>query len=119
MRVYVASKATHAEMWRTWRAVMAEHGITVVSTWIDEDETGSMADLWTRCIDEAADADVLIAWYSPGEEWKGAFIEIGAALAGGADVYVCGNPPGSWKNHPNVTMAENPDDALLDAGAFW
>lgn len=120
--VYVASKSEHGPAWQDLRAVWREGAgfdrpVEVISTWIDESGAGmssDLGDLWRRCIAEASSADLLIAWYQPGETWKGAYIEIGAALANGKPVYVCGNPPGSWKAHPLVTLASSPDDAIAD-----
>jgi hypothetical protein len=113
---------TEAPMWQEFRSAWDTLPVQVVSTWIDESgegETDDLSDLWRRCIAEAKSADVVIAYHQAGEEWKGAFIEIGAALASGAHVYVIGRPPGSWINHPNVTIASDPDDAINDflAGA--
>ena len=100
-RVYIASKTKHAALWRSLRKTMG-----FISTWIDEageGETSDFADLWRRCIEEARTADALVAYHEPGDVWKGAFVEIGAALAAGVPVYVIGDPPGSWPNHPLVT----------------
>ena len=103
--IYVASKAEHGPMWRAARTHLAMFGGFIISTWIDESDPGesvSMTDLWVRCIEEASRADCVLAFHKPGEQWKGAFVEIGAALAHGKLVFVSGNPPGSWVNHPNV-----------------
>lgn len=111
MNVYVASKAKHAAMWRGLRAA----GLNITSTWIDEageGESDSSASLWRRCIDEARRADAVIAYFEDGEEWKGAFVEIGAALAHDAYVYVVGDPPGSWRNHPLVVNVDSIAEAI-------
>lgn len=103
-RVYVASKAKYGPMWQRARQDYADK-LDVISTWIDESgegETEDFASLWNRCIHEAGAADFLIAYHEQGEEWKGAFIEIGAALAHRTRVLVVGNPPGSWVHHPFV-----------------
>jgi hypothetical protein len=113
--IYVASKSKHGVMWRHLRA----DGIPIASTWIDEWEQGAsddLADLWVRCIGEVGLADALIAYHEPGDKWKGAFIEIGAALANGIPVYVVGDPPGSWVNHPLVHRCRSVGDALQEAG---
>lgn len=109
--VYVASKSVHGPAWRMWRDIWRRElpHVRIVSTWIDESGEGEpddMADLWTRSINEASSAHLVIAYHGPGEEWKGAFLEIGAALAHGADVLVLGDPPGSWKNHPRVQVMD-------------
>lgn len=118
MNIYVASKSHHWEFWQTLRAHLRfPHRIT--STWIDEGAPGAssdLADLWRRCIAEASDADALIALHRGGEEWKGAFVEIGAALAHGKPVIVIGDPPGSWVNHPLVGRARTIREALAAIG---
>lgn len=43
-------------------------------------------DLWQRCLREATNADVLLVYMEPGETLKGAWIEVGAALAAGVPV---------------------------------
>lgn len=116
-RVYVASKSCHGPEWVTlrdaWRTLAAP--VEIISTWIDEageGETQSWTALWGRCIREAMTCDLLIAKHYPGEEWKGAFVEIGAALAFGRPVYVIGDPPGSWVHHRLVHPATDVIDAL-------
>ena len=109
--IYLASKSIHAPMWKQWR----DQGYNIISTWIDEagdGESESMEDLWMRCIDESSRADYLIAYHEPGEIWKGAFVEIGAALASGKPVVVVGEPPGSWIDHPNVTVVSSVETAF-------
>ena len=105
-RVYVASKSEHGPMWQRWRRDLADHGVlNIISTWIDEsavDASDDLADLWVRCIGESNSADAVIAYHQRGEVWKGAFIEIGSALAAGTPVIVVGDPPGSWVEHPLV-----------------
>lgn len=116
--VYVASKSRYAGLWQDLRDEWKPLGFDIISTWIDEageGETADMADLWYRCIAEAQSADVLIAVHRDGDEWKGAFVEIGAALSFGIPVYVIGDPPGSWINHPHVRRA---DDVYAAAVAF-
>jgi hypothetical protein len=56
----------------------------------------------------------LAAGKHPDEVWKGALVEIGAALALGRPVYVIGLPPGSWVYHPLVRGAKDVIDALRD-----
>ena len=101
--IYVASKSIHASKWRVLRSV----GVPIISTWIDHGEDADMTALWCSCIDEARNATHVIAYYESDETWKGAFVEIGAALASGAQVWVIGDPPGSWVNHPLVGRAHD------------
>lgn len=114
MNVYVASKAKHGPMWIALKSEFSSLGLMINSTWINESGTGqsgSLPDLWMRCISEARKADALIAYHEDGDQWKGAFVEIGAALAHAVPVFVVGNPPGSWVNHPWVYRASSIMDA--------
>lgn len=114
--IYIASKTIHAERWRNYR----RDCIPIISTWIDEagvGESADLSDLWCRCIAEAMEADILVAYQAPGEVWKGAFIEIGAALAAQKPVLVVGpNAELSFAKHPLVkTGFEQVFDALMFA----
>lgn len=97
--IYVASKAVaHGPMWRARRAA----GWPIISTWIDESDEGATLDwpdLWGCCLAEAARAEVLIVYREPGEVLKGAFIEIGVALAMSPP-----SSPWAWK----ITRSPNP-----------
>ncbi len=119
--IYVASKAVHGARWRQLR-----NTYPIISTWIDEADDGttvSWLDLWQRCIYEASRSDLLIACHQPGEQWKGAYVEIGAALAVGTPVFVAGDPPGSWINHPLVTTSPRTTfddiDGLFEIAFDW
>ena len=96
--IYMASKSIHASKWRVLRSI----GVPIISTWIDRTNDVDMTDLWYSCIDEIQMATHVIAYYEYNETWKGAFVEIGAALANKTQVLVIGDPPGSWVNHPLV-----------------
>lgn len=115
--VYVASKAWYGLNWQDHRSAWEALGVTVNSSWIDEYEPGvtdDFAALWEKCVEEASSADLLIAVHHEDEVWKGAFLEIGCALSHGKPVYIVGSPPGTWVNHPLITLAESPDDAIYD-----
>lgn len=88
--IYVASKVAHAEMWRDLRAF---ERMPIISTWIDEagpGESADLSDLWRRCIEEASNAAALLILRRPDEVLKGAWVELGAALASGVPVYAVG-----------------------------
>jgi hypothetical protein len=88
--IYIASKTKHADRWRFLRDHVGE---PIISTWIDEagqGESGDLADLWRRCIDEASRARILILYREPEEVLKGGWIELGAALASGVTVFAVG-----------------------------
>ncbi len=110
--IYIASKTKYAYWWRRLR----DNGLPVVSTWIDEageGETASFQDLWQRCIEEVTSAACVILYAEPDDVLKGAFIEVGAALATGIPVYVVGRQPRwSWTAHPLATECKSIDDAI-------
>jgi hypothetical protein len=113
-RVYVASKSKYGRLWRERRDEWADR-LTITATWIDESEMGATedhADLWRRCVAEAAQADALVAVHHDGEAWKGAYVEIGAALAHGVPVFVVGEPPGSFVHHPLIARCDEVGEAL-------
>lgn len=88
--IYIASKTYHADRWRFLRDKVGE---PIVSTWIDEAGEGQTADfhdLWQRCLSEAANCGILIAYREKDEIFKGGWVEIGAALSAGVPVYAVG-----------------------------
>lgn len=107
--VYIASKASHGPRWQELRA----EGYPIVSTWIDESGVGATSDwsdLWRRCVSEAASASVLVAYRELGETLKGAWVEVGAALAAGKVVVLCGDfHEFSVRHHPNIQMRPDGD----------
>lgn len=118
--IYVASKVKHAPMWRKMRDRGGPDPFPICSTWIDEardKQSPSPADLWRRCVSEAANADAVIPYVEPGEVLKGALVEVGAALARGVPVFVVGEPDGSWASHPLVRRCASLDEAQAEAFA--
>jgi hypothetical protein len=109
--IYIASKSTHGARWRSLRAA----GVPIISTWIDEAEPGATSDwpdLWSRCVGEAACADALVVYREEGETLKGAWVEVGAALAAGRKVYAVGCDEFSVRHHPNFHVAGTLDQAI-------
>lgn len=89
MSIYIASKTRHADRWLAMRAA----GAPIISTWIDEAGEGASADLhdlWDRCITESKSCKTLIVYREPDDVLKGAWVEIGAALAAGVPVFAVG-----------------------------
>jgi len=126
--IYVASRASvpaRGEMWRSLRA----GGAPIISTWIDEDGEGQshdLGELWERILREVTSAERLILYVEPDDfPLKGAFIEVGMALAAGVPVFVVSpgvalearslRPLGSWALHPLVTLCQTMGDALHGA----
>lgn len=84
--VYTASKPHHAPMWRAIRAA----GLDIVATWIDFGDKSEVTDwtkLWVDCAAESALADVTLVYIEPGDELRGAYVEMGCALAAGKRVF--------------------------------
>jgi hypothetical protein len=110
--IYIASKTKHAKVWKAYR----DAGFPLASTWIDEagkGETENFADLWMRCVWEATNCAVLIAYREKDEVLKGAMIEIGCAIASGRLVLLCGDWEGfSFTAHPLVKIVENINNAF-------
>jgi len=83
--IYVASKTVHAPMWIRFRE-WANSGIfyKVISTWIDESgagETEDRSELAERCIKEIKKSDLVVVYRKNDEILKGAWVEVGIALA--------------------------------------
>src|SRR5947207_7375510 len=114
--VYPASKARHAPWWSALRAA----GLPIVASWVDWQGNAPgaepTADAWSRhwilCIDEAAAADVLLFYAGEGETACGALVELGAALASGAHVYVVSPYAWSVPHHPRCRTFATLADAV-------
>lgn len=110
--IYMASKAVaHGPRWQALR----EEGWPIISTWIDESETGATLDwpdLWERCISEAVSAEVCIVYMEPGEVLKGAWVEVGAALATGVHVIGVGIDAFSISKSGKIITAASLEEAL-------
>ena len=104
LKIYAASRTRHAPMWRRLRS----EGWPIISTWIDEAESGQTADraeLATRCIREASEAHITVVYGEQGEQLKGALIEMGAAMANGHPVVLVGeclSPTSVFLEHPEI-----------------
>jgi hypothetical protein len=104
--LYVASKARH---WPFWAALRSA-GINIISRWIDwpanltgvEPTQEQWSEHWTRCIREAASAEICIVLLRAGEQHAGALLEAGAALAAGRRVYMVDEIGFSFAHHPSV-----------------
>ncbi len=104
--VYVVSKVPYAGMWRALR----REGIPVISSWIDDglEFEIDFSEAWPRYLREASSARFVIVFSAPGDNpLKGGLVEVGAALASGADVFVVGEVPElrTVKHHPRVHVA--------------
>lgn len=113
--IYVASKTKHAHIWLRLRA----EGYPIISTWIDEagpGESKCLRDLWMRCVAEAASCKALLLYAEPEDALKGAWVEVGAALACDIPVFAVGiQGLYSVANHPRVICVASIEDALAYA----
>lgn len=112
MKIYTASKISHAQMWRQLRAEHPYHHFT--ASWPDlialnlESEKSPLVfrDAWEQNIREVLEADILLLYFHESERLEGALVEVGAALAAGKRVHIISSTPealGTWKHHPLVT----------------
>lgn len=117
--IYIASKTRHADRWRYLRDKVGE---PIISTWIDEagpGESTCLTDLWRRCIEEATRCELLIVYREPDDVLKGAWVEVGAALAVGTPVFAVGvGPEISVGRHALVTHFGDMKEAISAARAL-
>jgi hypothetical protein len=125
---YVASRASNLDRPRMWAQVRARHGYHFTSTWVDIALAGTaldLTDLWTDIAAEIAACDCLVLYVAPEDfPLKGAFVEVGMALALGKAVRVVApgvvldpvdcKPLGSWAKHPLVEFASTVEAAMAE-----
>ena len=99
------------------RTGVRAEGLPIISTWIDECEDGqttSWSQLYERCIREASVCAAFVLYVPMGDEPRGgAYMEMGAALAGHVPVYAFA--PGAPKHllaHPGVVLCDSLQSAL-------
>jgi hypothetical protein len=110
-RIYIASKTKHAPRWRELR----DAGAPIISTWIDEageGESKDLADLWNRCVSETKHATALVLYAEPSDALKGAWIELGVALAAGVPVFAVGIECFTVSHHHHITHCGSVDEAF-------
>lgn len=115
--IYIASKTVHAPRWRKLRAA----GLPITSTWIDEagaGESKDLFDLWRRCIGESGSCDLLILYREPEEVLKGAWIELGSALAKNKPVFAMGIEDFTIANHGGIRHYTDFETMLIEAVNF-
>lgn len=113
--IYIASKTKHAERWRFLRDKVGE---PIISTWIDEagpGESADLDDLWRRCIAEASSCELLIVYRETDEVLKGAWVEVGAALAVGTPVFAVGLDEFTIAKHKRLTHFPDMKSAIAAA----
>jgi hypothetical protein len=88
-----------------------------VSTWFDASFNHDGSELtdeewarhWQRCVQEASEAGVLLLFAQADERHTGALVELGSALASGAQVYLVA-PHANWsvRHHPRCRSFDTP-----------
>lgn len=99
-----------------WKSLRDRDGFPIRASWIDQCGVGETKDwpkLWETCIYEASQATVLIVYREEGEILKGAWVELGAALASETPVYLVGCSEFSVRHHRLITLCASMDEALL------
>jgi hypothetical protein len=102
-----------------WQALRAAN-VPIVSSWIDapfnhngsEPTPDGWREHWETCISEAASADITLAYCRSDENQNGAFLEIGAALSAGKQVYLVTDHDWSWRHHPRVRRFASLESAV-------
>lgn len=125
MRIYTAAKLIRAQtlldVLKTWE----EHEHT--SRWChrialgDEDPyAGEISpelarQVWIEDHQDVTKADVILVYWEPGDEFKGALVEAGMGIALGKYVIVVGDCPayGTWQYHPQVHRVKDLTKAYL------
>lgn len=116
LRVYFASKTSHAQKWRDYD--LNSKVLKVTSRWIKQvildgecvianpKVKGELRDFASRCwIEDQQDiqgADYLVLYAEEGEHLRGGLVEAGIAIEYGIPVICIGSHPdyGSWQWHP-------------------
>ena len=115
-KIYIASKTKH---WGAWKSLRDDVGLNIISSWIDEAGEGDsidLADLCNRCISECQQADAVIVYREDDDYLKGAFIEMGIALAANKLIYLVGPvlPERSpFRAHKNVKQVPTIEAAIF------
>ena len=116
IRIYVASKIKHAEMFRVFRRDWAVDGIDIQARWLDHakeeiDGTTGPEDFkieWLVDEEDVINAKAMIIYAEPNDKLRGALVEAGIGIASGIFVIVVGEhlDYGTWQHHPLVHHAK-------------
>lgn len=105
MRIYTASKTKYADRWLRLRA----RGWPITCSWLtrfDPYDYAHLPDVAEQCVREASEADAVILYAAPGDELRGAFMEVGAALASGVLVWFVNT--GRWNDTDLPDLLRHP-----------
>jgi nucleoside 2-deoxyribosyltransferase len=98
-KVYIASKVWHAPKIRAVRASIKKdptNNLEITSRWIDMEKDhpivmNDKAKLWDICHNDVMAADIFVLYSEPGDEHRGALVELGTAYACKIPVYAIGS----------------------------
>lgn len=114
MRIYVASKMTHADKWRE-----LYNRVHIVSRWpflepFIRPTYANARKFWQDDMQDIESADAVLVYAEEGEHLRGALVEVGAGLALGKRILLVGDHVdyGTWKNHPQCFMFETIEAAV-------
>lgn len=119
MRIYVAGKWQDREDVRIWHNQLRARGHEITCDWTSHEYPGEgqehlLTDYALADIKGVQDCDVLIALFEVEYAYRGAFVEIGAALALGKRILILGHAGDSciFMNHPLVRIFDNAWDVM-------
>lgn len=122
MKVYLSGRFVHRLTLRWLRnALLARHGLTVTSRWIDYEDTPRDAQIrMQRAIENMLDlqeADVLLYLCSPVPGHGARFVELGLALAYGLRIVMVGErEPHIFATMPQVEYVDSVGQVLAHLG---
>ena len=116
MNFYVAGKFEEKEYIRLLQDELRElgHTITIDWTWHKEEDSGFRSQYAIEDINGASWADAYVGRFISKHDYKGALVEMGAALAMRKSVYIIGHAVDSclFMGHPLVKQFDNEDEFL-------
>jgi hypothetical protein len=124
IRVYIASKIKYAPRLCDLRYEWKQHGIDLHARWFDQaahEESATPEDFhifWMVDQHDVETSRALIVYAEPGDELRGALVEVGIAIANGIPVFIAGDCSsfGTWRHHPacvKATTLENAKTMIL------
>ncbi len=124
IKVYIASKLSHAEEFIALRNAWGNDGIDLHARWFDqaslEHESHDLSPydfhiFWSVDEEDVKTSQAVIVCGRNDEKLRGALVEAGIAIAMGKLVIVIGEHPdyGTWQHHPTVVRAATLESAKL------
>ena len=118
MKIYVAGKWEDRLHIRVLQEALREmgHTITIDWTWHEKDDTGFPSQYAVEDIIGASVCDIYIGVFKTRHFYRGALVEMGAALASGKRVYILGHAIDSciFVGHPLVKQFDTTKDLLSE-----